>query len=284
MGTQIATTPPNAVTKSATNTIKGMLSSDAMREQFAKALPKHLTPERFVRVALTALTKTPGLMKCTQESFFGCLLSLSGLGLEPDGRRAHLIPYGNVCTLIVDYKGIVELIMRTGLVSNIHADVVCDADVFDYNLGEILAHKINFREPRGEAYAVYAVCTFKDGTRKSEVMSLDDVRKIQARSKAGKSGPWVTDFSEMAKKTVFKRMAKWLPLSAEYRDALDKDGDVLEIGATSRPVGRPPKQQTLDTLAESLSAQPEVEPEEEEAFNVDAETGEIFEREPGMEG
>lgn len=253
-----------ALTKGNGNQLRVWLTGDAFREQVKMSLPAHLKPERFIRVALTAMTRTPDLAKCTQESFFKCLLDLSAAGLEPDGRRAHLIPYRNnkagttECTLIIDYKGLVELIMRSGLVSSIHADVVCDADVFEYNMGEITKHTINFREPRGKVYAAYATCRMKDGTSKTEVMTVEEIERIRKRSRAGQSGPWVTDWNEMAKKTVFRRLSKWLPLSAEFRDAVEKDDDVLDTQA--RPVGDMPT--SLDNLANSMAANHDEEPGE----------------------
>jgi len=224
----------NEVAKKETKqlTVRELIEGDAFKNQIAKALPKHLTPDRFIRIAITALTKTPKLAQCTPASLFNCLLNLSQLGIEPDGRRAHLIPYGDQATLIIDYKGIVELVMRSGLVANIHADVICENDVFEYDRGAITAHKIDFKKPRGNVYAVYSICRFKDGTEKSEVMTRDEVESVRARSKAGKSGPWVTDWNEMAKKTVFRRLSKWLTLSPEYRDALEVDDDkIVDIPA-----------------------------------------------------
>ena len=212
-------------------TIKGFLTGDKFRAEVERALPRHLKPDRFIRIALTALTKTPKLAQCTQESFFQALLDLSQLGLEPDGRRAHLIPYGDKVQLIVDYKGLVELVMQTGNVSNIHADVICDNDKFVYDKGEIKEHVIDFHKPRGDVYAAYAICRFKDGTEKTEVMTKEEIEKIRKRSKAGNSGPWVTDWNEMAKKTVFRRLSKWLPLSSEQREALEKDDDQYEHNA-----------------------------------------------------
>lgn len=201
--------------------LKQILNSDAGRAQFAAALPKHMAPERFCRVAITALTRTPKLGECTRESFFKCLLDLSAMGLEPDGRRAHLIPYGKECTLVVDYKGIAELVMRSGLVGSIHADKVCENDGFDVDRGKVIRHKVDYRKPRGEAYAYYVLVSFKDGSEKSEVMTRDEVEAIRKRSKAGNSGPWQTDYDEMAKKTVFKRASKWLSLSPEIRQAVE---------------------------------------------------------------
>ena len=223
MSNQTLANPP----KQGSN-LRNLLSTDVVRDQIEKALPKHLKPERFLRIAMTALTKTPKLMDCTQESLMGCLLSLSSFGLEPDGRRAHLIPYGRDCTLIIDYKGLVELAMRSGIVANIHADVVRENDIFEEDRGLVTKHKIDRKNNRGEVYAVYAICRFKDGTEKAEVMSRDDVEAIRRRSKSGNNGPWSTDWSEMAKKTAFRRLSKWLPLSAEFRDAVERDDDKLE--------------------------------------------------------
>jgi recombination protein RecT len=224
----------NEITKKKPEGLKALINSEAMRNQFALALPKHLTAERFTRIAITALTRTPKLQECTPESFMRCLLDLSALGIEPDGRRAHLIPYGKECTLILDYKGIAELVMRSGVVSSIHADKVCDNDEFEYDCGEVKLHKINFRKPRGNAYAYYVIITFKDGSKKAEAMPRDEVDGIRKRSKAGNSGPWVTDFDEMGKKTVFRRASKWLPLSPEIRDAFEKDDDGFADTITSR--------------------------------------------------
>jgi len=196
-----------------------------MKKQLALALPRTLTPDRMVRVALTALNKTPKLMNCSQQSLLSAIMTCAELGLEPDGRRVHLLPYGNECKLIVDYKGLAELAMRSGIVSNIHADVVRENDIFVYDLGEIKTHKINFLNPRGKVYAVYALVRFKDGSVKAEVMDLEEVEGIRKRSPAGKSGPWVTDWNEMAKKTVFRRLSKWLPLSPEHREILERDYD-----------------------------------------------------------
>ena len=94
--------------------IKKTLTGDYFRKQVALCLPKHMTPDRFVRVALTALTRVPKLAQCTEASLIKCMLTCSELGLEPDGRLAHLIPYGKDCTLVIDYKGLAELAMRSG--------------------------------------------------------------------------------------------------------------------------------------------------------------------------
>jgi len=206
-----------------TNPIADWLKSDTLKAQIAQALPKVCTPERFMRVLCTSMQKTPKLMQCTRESLFSCFITCSQLGIEPDGRRAYLIPYKDTCTLIIDYKGLVELALRSGKVSNIFADVICDNDVFEYDMGEIKAHKIDFKKPRGNMYAAYAICTFKDGTRQACVMSKDEIEYVRRGSKSANGTTWTEHYNEMAKKTVFKRLSKWLPLSPELRDAIEVD-------------------------------------------------------------
>jgi recombination protein RecT len=205
--------------------LKGMLAGDAFQKQIAMCLPQHLKAERFCRIAITALTKTPKLADCTQVSLFGALLTLSQYGLEPDGRHAHLIPYGNVCQLIIDYKGLLKLIYRNKDVATIKAAVVCENDEFLFDRQEVKAHKINFRGDRGDMYAAWATVTFKNGAEVSDCMTKKEIDAIRSRSRASGNGPWVTDYNEMAKKTVLRRLSKMVPLPSEVQEAINDDDD-----------------------------------------------------------
>lgn len=224
-------------------TIREHLSGEAFKQTIAGILPKHCTPERMARTAITALTRTPALQKCTPQSFFDCMMQLSQWGLEPDGRHAHLIPYGERCTLVIDYKGLIQLAMRSGTVKRIHADVVCENDLFEVDLGLITKHIIDYKKPRGEVYAAYCIIETLNGV-KCEVMTVDELTAIRDRSPAWKNWierkktcPWVTDENEMRKKTVFKRASKWIELSAEIRDAIaaedEIEGTVIHRGPTT---------------------------------------------------
>ena len=222
-----ATTQTTAIEKPK-KTIFDLISD--MRGQFEKGLPKHVSVDRFLRVALTTVRKTPKLADCSQESLFSCLMDCTALGLEPDNRSAYLIPYGTVCTLIVSYKGLISLARRSALVSDIHCDIVCQNDTFDYSFGTgaKLIHKPAL-EDRGNIIAAYSYVRLTDGSESFEVMSLKEIDAIMARSKASRSGPWVTDKPEMAKKTVFRRHSKWLPWSSDMQDAIEKDFDTPEL-------------------------------------------------------
>lgn len=224
--------PQTALAPRPEDRIRSMVAS--YKEQFKKALPKHLPPDRFIRIALTAMTKTPKLLNCTESSLMTCLLDLSQLGLEPDGRKAHLIPYGQECKVVIDYKGMVELAYRSSMVAGIHADVVCENDVFEYQHGTdaFIKHRPALGN-RGKVIAAYAIAKLKDGGAPFEVMGVDEVIAIRNRSqgwqaylaKKVSSSTWGTDEAEMMKKTAFRRLSKWLPLTAEFMEAVDKDFD-----------------------------------------------------------
>tara|TARA_R110002167_G_scaffold122035_7_gene300501 strand:- start:994 stop:1788 length:795 start_codon:yes stop_codon:yes gene_type:complete len=236
-------------------TVKEHINSEAFRDKLSVALPKHLTPERFAGVALTQINTNPGLLKCTQESLFKCLLQLGQMGLEPDGRRAHLIPFGKECTLLIDYKGLVELALRNGDVARIHADVVYESEIeagdFIYNRGKVERHNKSLKPNRGAVVAAYAEVEFLNGTAKAEVMTREEVEEIRSQSKAGKSGPWVNHWNEMAKKTVFRRLAKWLPLSPEIRENMEGDDD-SQFSKMKRVAPAKPMFKQIETEADEV--------------------------------
>ena len=160
------------------NDLRTLINSDRVKAEIIRALPSHVTPDRFIRVMLTALTKTPKLMECTQESVMRCMMDCSALGIEPDGRRVHLIPYGKECTLIIDYKGLVELVRRSGNVTSIRAEHVCENDEFSWENG-VLNHRIDWRKPRGEIQAVYAEAKLASGETQTAVMTREEVEGIR---------------------------------------------------------------------------------------------------------
>lgn len=210
-------------------TLRDLVRGEDFLKAVAEIGPKVMRPARFVRVALTAMTKRPQLNECTRESFFMCMLDCAFYGIEPDGRRAHLIPFRNRksnttdCQLIIDYKGLAELVLRSGDVSFMHADAVYPDDEFDvsYGTGGHLIHKPG-EERTGLPKKFYSYVRMKDGTENFDVMTLAEVEKVRKRSKSPDEGPWKTDFSEMGKKTVFRRHSKWLPLSPETRFNIER--------------------------------------------------------------
>lgn len=251
----MSTPAPNNQLIKTKRDIRDLINADSTRAELAKVLPKHLTPDRMARVVLTAIMKVPALMDCTQESLLQCMMLCSQAGLEPDGRLAHLIPYGKIATVIFDYKGLVTLALRNGAEA-VYGDKVCEADEFEAGVRngvKKIDHVVCYKKARGDAYAYYAVCQ-RGGVVDWEVMTKEEVDLIRARSKAGRSGPWVTDYDEMAKKTVLRRMSKRWDLLPEIRDVINADDDVPE--AIKAPMMKP----VFD--ASPLAPAGESEPEE----------------------
>ena len=270
-----------------------------MQGEFARVLPKVLTPERFCRVVLTAINKNQALADAladrrNQPSVLSAFMRCAEMGLEPDGRRAAISCYRKKdgsydVTLLPMFQGLAELAMRSGLISNIHADKVCENDDFDWDTGEI-HHKIDFRKSRGTVYAYYCIVRFKDGSIKTETMSMDEVNAIRDRSSAyqafkkyGKTCPWNTDPDEMGKKTVFRRCSKWLPLSPELQSAIEADDEDYAAAASEIKHAANDKfaqanimadQPSIDTVAEDVPADPA--PAQEPVPESDHNPGSLF--------
>lgn len=205
---------------------------EAQKNEIARALPKHMDADRLARVAITTLRQTPRLLECTPQSLLGALMLSAQLGLEPGPLgHAYLVPFYNSrekaheVTWILGYKGIIDLAQRSGKLLSIEAREVCENDEFEFSYGlePKLVHKPNIKEDRGAAFAYYGVAQFKDGGRYFLVMSKSDVEKHRSRSRAKDNGPWVTDYDAMARKTVIRAMAPFLPLTVELAGAMAHD-------------------------------------------------------------
>lgn len=220
-----------APTKKEPLTFDGLL--ERMKPQIAKILPKHLTAERMVALCALAATKTPKLKECTPLSLFNAVMNASRLGLEI-GQHAHLVPFRNnkagvtECVFIPDYRGLIGLAVRSERVKHIDARVVYADDDFDFQLGDkpFIRHKPKLDGERDEKKIVcfYTVAHLADGTPVfDEPMSKREVDAIRARSRAANDGPWVTDYVAMGKKTVIKRLCKFLPQTPELAAAIELD-------------------------------------------------------------
>lgn len=238
-----------------------------MQSDIRKALPSVITPERFTRIVLSALSTNPKLAETTPQSFLGAMMTAAQLGVEPNTPlgQAYLIPFWNSkaraleCQFQLGYKGLIDLAYRSGEVNVIQAQVVCENDEFTYSFGldPQLKH-VPATHDRGAPVYVYAVFRTKDDGYGFEVMSMDDVRAhAQKYSKAYSSGPWQTNFEEMAKKTVLKRVLKYAPLKSDFVRGVAQD-------------------ETIKTeISEDMYSVPSTYIEGE-AYEVDERTGEVM--------
>ena len=216
-------------------TIAGLL--DQMKGEIARCLPKHLTPERITRIALTELRKVPKLQECDPMSFIAAIMQAAQLGLEPGILGScYLIPFFNSklgkyeCTFMPGYRGFLDLARRSGQIISLVARAVYTNDDFNYQYGleEKLYHKPTM-DNRGELIAVYAVALLKDGGRQFEVMSRAEIDAIRKMSKSKSGNVWESHYEEMAKKTAVRRLFKWLPCSVEIQKAVSLD-EQQEVG------------------------------------------------------
>ena len=192
-------------------------------------LPKHITPDRMMKIALHAIRAVPQLLDCTTESLFGAVVQCAQLGLEPNTTLGHayLIPFRNKrenrtdVQMIIGYKGLLDLARRSGQIVSIAAHAVRENDEFEfaYGLKEELAHRPAMTN-RGAILAFYAVAQLVGGGHAFEVMSREDIDRIRADSQSrGQWGPWKDHFEEMGRKTAIRRLSKYLPLSIEFATA-----------------------------------------------------------------
>jgi len=200
--------------------------------EFKKTIPKHVDPNRMMRIFLTELSRNPKLLECSQESLIGAMMQCTQFGLEPGGPLglAHLVPYKNKytgrleCQFQFGYRGLVKMIRNSGELKKITAHVVYEKDVFDfeYGLNERLEYRPYFGKDRGAAKCAYAHAKMKDGTDEFIVMSLEELKKVEDSAKS-KDGPWKNWKPEMQKKTCIKRLSKLMDLSSDVQTSIGQD-------------------------------------------------------------
>lgn len=201
-----------------------------MSEEIKKALPAHVSSDRFQRVVLTAFNSNANLQKCDPVSFLAAMMQSAQLGVEPNTPlgQAYLIPYGNKVQFQLSYKGMLDLAQRSGQFQTIYAHKVHANDEFnvEYGLEQDLKHKPNFND-RGEVIGYYAVYKLLNGGSSFLFMTKHEIlHHAEAKSKTFRNGPWQTDFDAMALKTVIKQLLKYAPLSVEVAKAISADESV----------------------------------------------------------
>jgi len=226
----------NAIQQQRPRTIQELLKTH--KDQIAAALPKHLTPDRMCRIALTEVRRNPKLLECDPISLFGAIVLASQCGLEIGPGGAHLVPFKKQVQMIPDYRGLMSMARRSGDIDVIYAQIVRENDHFDYQYGtdEYLRFRPE-RKNRGNIIYVFAIAKYKSGASQFECLTLGDIEARRARSKAKDHGPWVTDFEPMAKKTALRQLCTFLPSSAELQRVISLDDlNDRDIGQNNREI------------------------------------------------
>lgn len=244
---------------------------ESRKGEFVKALPAHITFDKFQRTCLTACIQNPDLLTADRHTLFLSCLKSATDGLLPDGRDAALVIFNTkkkidgedrwikAVQYMPMYAGILKKVRQSGDLAGVETHVVYEKDLFKYALGD--ESKIEHtpymgKEARGDIIAVYCIARLKDGTVVREVMSFQDIEKVRKASKAGDDngqpkGIWKAWYEEMARKTVFRRCAKWLPQNIEMFDhAFDNDASMEVLGEVEggKPTAFNPSQQTGEVI------------------------------------
>ena len=241
----------NAITKQASSDPLSKLRAQvtALTPELRNALPSHIKPEKFQRVVMTVVQQQPDLLDADRRTLLGACMKCAADGLIPDGREAALVIFNkkekrdgkDAWVKAVQYMpmmaGILKRIRNSAEVASVQAHVIYANDKFliRRGLADTLEHEPLFPGDRGQPIGAYAVAKFKDGSDPQfEVMDLNEINKVRNVSRSKDSGPWAAWWDEMARKTVFRRLSKWLPMDAETETLIRRDE---EIGAVDEPSG-----------------------------------------------
>ncbi len=251
----------------------------SMEGEIAKALPSVITPERFTRMVLSAISVNPKLAACTPKSFLGAMMQAAQLGLEPNSslQQSFLIPFKNKgvdeVQFQIGYKGLIDLAYRSGDIAIIQAHEICKNDYLEYEYGlePKLVHRPAMKD-RGETIAYYAMFKTKDGGYGFEVMSVEAILlHAEKYSQAYKTSfsPWKSSFDEMAKKTVLKKVLKLAPMKSDFVRQISADE------TTKVEINKDMYEAPDTTVFESEYS--DVTDTNEAPGNINTETGEVTE-------
>jgi recombination protein RecT len=265
--------------------------------EIARALPRHINPERMARVALTCFRQTPALARCSPESIFAAVIQASQLGLEPGLQgRAYLIPYKNECTFVPGWKGLVELVNRTGRASA-WTGAVFDGDDFDYQLGDspFVKHRPGLEDDPAKLQYAYAIGRVK-GAEWANIEVWTNAKIAKHRDRYNRQGDKHYSYREWemyARKVPLLQVLKYLPSSPELETALTLNEQV-EMGhgqgltldgvlSGAPPIYTPPedngdadKQPPPQHPVDPIEGGPNRQSEKDRPARVDTGTGEIF--------
>ena len=234
-----------------------------------KSISKHLNADRAFMFMSVSVRNNPKLLECTPMSIVSSLVAISLSGLDVASNEAYVVPYKNYKTgktyaiPITSYRGDIKNMYRfkvdsnTPLIKYIYVSEVKEKDLFDVSGGsEVkIIHKPNYREERGEVFAYYAIAKLHTGGEVFSIMTKKEVEDYANKYSKSKdwntkklTGPWSTEFDEMAKKTVIKSLLKFVPkvaMNSKVQEAVQVDeeprditpeevtGDIEDAGSTT---------------------------------------------------
>jgi recombination protein RecT len=237
--------------------IKNTLMSPMMASQLKMVLPEHISVEKFQRIAMTAIINNPDIQNCTVNTVMSSLIKCATDGLQPDGKEAAIVAYGNKAQYMPMAYGVIKRIRNSGEVSDVSAHVVYEKDKFSYiveNGRPIMRHEPNFMEAdRGKLVFAYAVAVMKDNEVHVEAVSKMEIEKARNAGKAANGPAWKNWYDEMAKKTAVHRLNKYVPTSADLSKMIIRaTRDPEEVEEQEQITSRTAPQSLIDQINSSV--------------------------------
>lgn len=229
--------------------------------QFQSVLPAHIPAKKFLRTIVGAVQNNPGILQCNRASIYAACQKAAQDGLILDGREAAIVQFKGAAQYLPMVTGLLKKLRNSGQISTITAQVVHEKDKFFYNPANNDApdHQPNWFGERGPMIGVYAVARMKDGAVVVELMDMEQIAKVRAVSRNSGKGPWTEWFEEMAKKSVLRRIAKYLPSSADLDQMLEHDNENYVYAEDAQDTGKPPQKKAATRAAAIIEAEVEVE-------------------------
>lgn len=233
--------------------VKSTLGSEEFRQQLKMALPPHIQVDKFVRVAITAVTQNRDIAN-NRPAFYAACLKAAADGLIPDGKEAALVKFGDDVAYMPMIGGILKKVRNSGELASIDAQVVFEHDKFTYRPGmdDVPIFEPNWFGKRGEAIGVYAVARTKEGAAYVEILSKEDIGAFEkvARTKT----VWTSGFKyEMWRKSALRRLSKRLPMSTDLEQVIQRDDDLVDL---DKPTDTPETPKTTSSRLSKIIGTP----------------------------
>lgn len=198
---------------------------DRFKPQLALALPKHLTADRMSRLALTAFSSSTQLQNCDQRTIAASIMTAGQLGLEPGvNGQGYLIPYGRVCTFVPGWKGLVDLVARSGR-GTVFTGVIFRDQEYTFTDGarrDLVIHNETDLDAPEDITHAYAIGWVRDAAM--PIIELWRVSKIEKHrdkyNKVGRKHYSFRDWEMYARKVPLLQVLKYMPCSIEVSNAL----------------------------------------------------------------
>lgn len=209
--------------------------------------------EQFFQLTLQTVAQNPSLLTCQPKSLIAAVWAAARLGLPPDERLCHFVPFKDQCRFIVNYKGWVTIAHRSTVVSNLYAHIVFDDEHFEHELGlqRNLVHRPQKQSSVVAAFTAltntgrkpicsYAVMKYRDGREADfEVVHADYIARVRAMSKNdGDDSAWVKWEEWMWRKTAIKQLMKTADVPVDDILGLAREVDEKHLSSYDESSGR----------------------------------------------